>query len=341
MVIRLDEIAKAVNGVVIGDSSTEIFDVSKIEEAVSGTITFIANDRYMKYLSGTGASAVIVSRSITSANTNLVQVDDPYRAFREVILLLHPVSVISENFIHPTALIANTVHITPPVYIGAFSCIEENVQIGKYTFIGAQAYIGRNVSIGENVYIHPKVAILADCSIGNRVIIHSGAVIGSDGFGYVKENGKYLKIPQLGSVVIDDDAEIGANTTIDRATVGKTYVGKGCKLDNLVQIAHNVIIGEDTAIAAQTGISGSTKIRPRVTMGGQAGIAGHIEVGENSIIGAQSGVTKSLPKDSFCFGTPARDHLKTKIIEALLHRLPELFNRVKQLESNQNKNSKQ
>ena len=328
----LDELAQIVNGTVIGDGGIHISDVAKIEEGEKGKISFLANLRYEKYLKDTKASAVIVPRSISKSKTNLLQVDDPYLALRKILLLFHPFPGVTRHSIHSTAYIEKNAHIERPVQIGAFAYIGNDARISKRTVIGAYAYIGNEVYIGEHVLLHPGATILDRCIIGNRVIIHAGAVIGSDGFGYAKEKEKYLKIPQVGNVVIDDDVEIGANTTIDRATIGSTYIASGCKIDNLVQIAHNVKIGEYTAIAAQTGIAGSTKIGSRVALGGQVGIVGHIEIGDNSIIGAQSGVTKPVPKNSFYFGYPARDHKHVKNIEAFMKKLPDMYERIKQLE---------
>jgi len=328
----LDELAQIVNGTVIGDGGIRISDVAKIEEGEPGKISFLANLRYEKYLKDTKASAVIVPRSIYKAETNLLQVDDPYLALRKILLLFYPFPGVTRHSIHTTAHIEKNAHIEHPVQIGAFAYIGNDVRINRRTVIGAHAYIGNEVHIGEHVLLHPRVTILNRCIIGNRVIIHAGAVIGSDGFGYAKEKEKYLKIPQVGNVVIDDDVEIGANSTIDRATIGSTYIASGCIIDNLVQIAHNVQIGEHTAIAAQTGIAGSTKIGSRVALGGQAGTAGHIEIGDNSIIGAQSGVTKSVPKNSFYFGYPARDHKHVKKIEAFMKKLPDMYERIKKIE---------
>ncbi len=329
----ITELAEQVNGTVIGDGAVVISGISKIEDSHPETVTFLANQKYEKYLHDTEATAVLVPRSISESNTNLIQVDDPYGSFRVIALLFHPIPKVERHFIHPSAIINKNVSITEPVNIGAFVHIDESAVIKKNTSIGSHSYIGVNAKIGESVFLHPKVNVLERCLIGNRVILHAGVVIGSDGFGYSKENNCYLKIPQTGNVVVDDDVEIGANTTIDRATIGSTYIGVGCKIDNLVQIAHNVIIGDHTAIAAQTGISGSTKIGNHVTLAGQTGIVGHIEIGDNTIIGAQSGVSKSVPPNSFYFGYPARNHREAKKLEVYIRRLPELFDRLKELES--------
>ncbi len=328
------ELAELVNGTVIGDGTVIISNISKIDEGKPNTISFLANPRYADCLKNTNASAVLVPRSISQSVTNLIQVDDPYSAFQSTSLLYHPRQEIIEHYIHPSVVIEDGVKIEEPVNIGPFVHIEQGVIIGEKSSIGSQCYIGKRAKIGKSVLLHPRVTILDESTVGARVIIHSGAVIGSDGFGYAKEENRYLKIPQIGNVVIDEDTEIGANVTIDRAAMGSTYIGIGCKIDNLVQIAHNVIIGDHTAIAAQTGISGSTKVGEHVVMAGQVGIVGHIEIGAHVIIGAQSGISKSVPPNSFYFGYPARDHRQAKKIEVLVKKLPEIYNRLKKLESN-------
>ena len=327
----LGELAELVGGTVIGDSSVIIFGISKIEEGLPGTISFLANPKYKKYLSETKSSAVLVPKTVTKAAVSLIQVDDSYLALRNIALYFHPPAETSKHFVHPLAHVEKNAFLDSPVHVEAFAYIGKNVQIGKYSHIGAHSYLGNEVKIGECVYIFPGVTILKNCEIGNNVLIHSGTVIGSDGFGYAKDGSKYLKIPQTGNVVIADNVEIGANCTIDRASIGSTRIGKGSKLDNLVQIAHNVEIGKNTVIAAQTGISGSTKIGSNVIMGGQVGTAGHIEIGDNTILGGRAGVTKSIPPDSFFFGYPARDHKTMKKREALLNRLPGMHEKIKLL----------
>jgi len=329
----LEELSRLVNGSVIGDGSTVITAVSDLENGEPGSIAFLANARYKKFLSSTRASAVIVSREITEAQTNLLQVDDPYLAFRTVLVHFNPFPEVKKTVIHPTAHIDKNAHIGDRVHIGAFTVIGAHAIIGDNCIIREHAFIGEKARIGSHTLIHPGVKVLDTCEIGSYVIIHSGAVIGSDGFGYAKKDGRYLKIPQVGNVVIHNHVEIGANCTIDRATLGSTVIEKGCIIDNLVQIAHNVVVKENTAIAAQTGIAGSTKIGKGVIMGGQVGIVGHIEIGDYAILGAQSGVTKSVPEKSFYFGYPARNHTIVKKTEAYLKKLPDLFNRVKLLES--------
>lgn len=329
----LGELADMVGGVVIGDKREIISGISKIQDGQTGTISFLSNLKYTKYITETKSSAVLVPKTVFEAAVNLIQVDDSYLAFRQIALLFHPPEKISKHYVHPLASIEQNTVIDSPVKVDAFAYIGRNVQIGSFSNIGVHTFIGNDVKIGKNVRIYPNVSILDRCEIGNNVIIHSGAIVGSDGFGYVRKNSQYLKIPQTGNVVIDDDVEIGANCTIDRASIGSTHIGKGSKIDNLVQIAHNVAIGENTAIAALAGISGSVDIGSNVIIGGQAGSVGHIKIGDNTILGARAGVTKSIPSNSFYIGFPARDHKIMKKREAILSRLPDMYEKIKRLVS--------
>ncbi|MFC1553893.1 UDP-3-O-(3-hydroxymyristoyl)glucosamine N-acyltransferase [candidate division KSB1 bacterium] len=337
MIKTIDEIAEIINGKVIGDGSITIKGIAKIEEGSKGKISFLANPRYEKYLENTESSVVIVPDSINRAGTNLIQVEKPDFAFRRIVLLFYPPSVVETNFIHSSVIIEDKSKISKPVHIDAFSVVEKGVEIGKNTRIGSHSYIGQNVKIGDNVLLHPRVTIMNDCVIGSNNIIQSGTVLGSDGFGYVKSEGKYLKIPQVGNVVTGMDVEIGANCTIDRSAMGSTIIEDGCILDNMIHIAHNVVIGKNTALAAQTGIAGSTKIGENVSTGGQVGIVGHIEIGKNTILGAKSAALKSVPENSFYFGYPAMDHKKLKKIEAYKKRLPDIYSRLKDLEKRSKK----
>lgn len=333
----LRELASLVNGEVVGDDSISVTGVSKIERSIEGTVSFLSNPKYEKYLENTKASAVLVGKSVTSGNTALIKVEDPYLAFRSVVLFFHPFDEVSEDFRHETAIVSDAAELNSPVYIGPYAIIEEGTKIGPNTKVSARTYIGRNVRIGSNVYIHPAATIMDDTVIGNNVTIHSGSVIGSDGFGYARKGVEYLKIPQIGNVVIKDDADIGANCTIDRAAMGSTVIGKGSIIDNLVMIAHNVTVGDYTAIAAQTGIAGSSKVGDRAILGGQVGITGHVAVGNDAILGAKTGVTNDIPDKAYYFGYPAREHRILKRIEASLTRLPDLIKRVRKLESDSKK----
>ena len=330
--MKLSEIAKYLRGELVGDSDLEITGLAKIESAKSGQITFLANQKYARYLNETNASAVIVLKSQLSVKLPHIKVDDPYLAFLKVLKLFHPPEIPKFSGIHKTAVISDTAIIGDKVTLGAHVYVGENVQIGKNTIIFPNCTLLDNVLVGSNSILYPNVSIRENCQIGNNVIIHNGAVIGSDGFGFAPTGDTYEKIPQVGRVVIGDHVEIGANTTVDRATMGETVIKKGCKIDNLVQIAHNVIIEENTVIAAQSGISGSTKIGRHVTMAGQGGIVGHVTIGDNAVLAAQTGVSKDVPSNEIWFGTPALPIMRQKKIEASLRHLPELTKKIHQLE---------
>jgi UDP-3-O-[3-hydroxymyristoyl] glucosamine N-acyltransferase len=338
--VKVKDIASLLHGTVVGDAEIEISHVAKIEEAGAGDITFLANPKYEKYLSSTRASAVVVSRDLDEKKLNgkrrqiaFVKVDNPYGSLPQLLQTLEGVVSPSFTGIHPSAVIASSADLSPSVAVGANVVIGERVRIGKDSKIAHGSVIGDDVVVGCDVSIYPNVTIREKCRIGDRVIVYPGAVIGSDGFGFAPDrNGTYRKIPQVGNVVLEDDVEIGANCTIDRATLGETLIKRGVKLDNLVHVAHNVVIGENTMIAAQAGIAGSTKVGKNVRMGGQVGIIGHVEIADNVAIIAQSGVSKSLTKPGTTyFGAPAKEQRTAFRIEAALRHLPELLEEVKQL----------
>ncbi|MBN1996292.1 UDP-3-O-(3-hydroxymyristoyl)glucosamine N-acyltransferase [candidate division KSB1 bacterium] len=332
MHVTLAEIAQWLNGAVEGDDSVEIFGLAKIEEAQSGHLTFIANPKYAKYLDQTRASAVLVAFDFPPCDKNIVRVQDPYYSFLILAKKFYHKPCSIPAGIHKTAVIGKNVKMGDNTAVGANVVIGDGCILGDDVILHPGVVIGDHVVIGEKTVVYANVTIREECRIGSRVIIHMGAVIGSDGFGFVFHEGKYQKLPQMGIVVLGDDVEIGANTTIDRATMGETVIKNGVKIDNLVQVAHNVVIGEHTAIAAQTGISGSTKIGKLVRIGGQAGLAGHIQVGDEAVIGGQAGVTKSVDEKIFVSGYPARPHFQARREEASLGRLPGLLRRIKQLE---------
>lgn len=336
----LNTLAEIVSGKVIGDGSVLIYRVAGIEDACEGDITFIANQKYISLLSETKASAVIASPDIVSElkDKNILCVKNPYLAFARVHEVFAPVPVLFKG-IHPKAEINPHVKIGESVSIYADVYIDEGAAIGSGVVLYPGVYVGRNVSIGDNTVVYSNVSIREGSSIGKRVIIHCNSVVGSDGFGFAKDGAKLYKVPQTGIVRIEDDVEIGACVTIDRATLGETVIKRGTKIDNLVQIAHNVVIGEDSIIVAQVGVSGSTKIGSRVTLAGQVGVVGHIEVGDDVVIGAQSGVAHNIPAKSVFSGSPAiphRDWLKAVNIFAKLHEMRktvlDLEKRVKELE---------
>lgn len=333
MSVRLAEIAKWIGGTVDGDDSLQISGLAKIEEAQPGQLTFIANPKYSKYAETTRASAILVDLDFAKSEKTLIRVKDPYFAFLKVVKHLYPEQIGVEPGVHPSAVVGEGSTVGKEVRIGPFVAIGRNCRIGDGVTLYPGVVLGDNVSIGDGSLLYANVSVREGCRIGGNVIIHMGAVIGSDGFGFAFVDGHYEKIPQTGIVVIEDDVEIGANTTIDRATLGETIIRRGTKIDNLVQIAHNVEIGEHTAIAAQAGISGSTKIGKYVKMGGQAGLVGHISVGDYAAVGAQAGVTKAVPPKVFVSGYPAREHMKAKREEASLARLPELLKKIRRMEA--------
>lgn len=330
--MKLSELCKRLQGELVGNGDIEINNLAKIQYAREGDVTFLANPKYAKYLDNTKASAVIVSKTENVKNIPHIKVDEPYLAFQKALTIVYPEHNQIIKGIHSTAVICESAKIADNVNIGPHVYIGNNVHIGSNTTIFPGSVIIDNSNVGDNCILYSNVCIYNDCEIEDNVIIHSGVVVGSDGFGFAPVDQKYDKIPQVGKVVIESDVEIGANCAIDRATIGETRIKRGCKIDNLVQIAHNVIIGENTVIAAQTGIAGSTIIGNHVTVGGQVGIVGHIEVGDNAVLAAQSGISKNVPEGEIWFGYPAGPIAKQRKIEVSLRHLPELNKRVKSLE---------
>ena len=318
----------------------DIRGVAKIEDAAEGDITFLANPKYSRFLGTTRASAVIVGRNVNPADhgvraTPLVylRVDDPYAAFLKVLLLFNPPQDPLPPGIHPTAVLDAGAVLGKDVRIGAQAVVSAGCRLGDGAMLCHGVVLGRNVEVGAHTLLYPGVSVYDGCKIGARVIIHSGAVVGSDGFGFApKPDGTYEKIPQLGIVIVEDDVEIGANCTIDRATMGETIVRKGVKLDNLIQVGHNVVIGENTVIAAQSGISGSTKIGKQNMIGGQVGFTGHLQIADQTKFGAQSGVHRSVdsPGGSY-FGSPAYPAREAMRIMGAMTELPDLLVTVRSL----------
>ncbi|MEI6167866.1 MAG: UDP-3-O-(3-hydroxymyristoyl)glucosamine N-acyltransferase [bacterium] len=334
MTFTIDEIAGKLGGRVQGDGSVKIKSVASLIQAEAGDLSFLGNPRYLPDMTKTHASAVLVNEEWTGTSAvTLIRVKSADAAFAQVALWLARPVISHQPGIHPTAVIAADAKIGKDVTIGPLCVIEPGAVIGEGTVLVAQCYIGHFCEIGPKCLLYPQVTIREYCKVGARGILHNGAVIGSDGFGYVKEAGHWKKIPQVGIVVLGDDVEIGANTTIDRARFGETRVGNGTKLDNLVQVAHNVTIGEDTAMAAQVGIAGSTHIGDRVQLGGQVGVAGHIAIGSDCIVMAQAGLSKDAPPGSILFGSPAMPAREAKKLHAHTMRLPELKEKLVALES--------
>jgi UDP-3-O-[3-hydroxymyristoyl] glucosamine N-acyltransferase len=328
----LDALAVELGGVVVGDGKTAIRGVAGIREAQPGDITFLANSRYDGYLLETQASAVICSREHDKAPLPLLQVDNPYLAFQMVVRLMRPELARPLAGVHPTAVVSPAASVAEGVSIGAHCVVEAGASIGARTVLMPGCFVGVQVRIGEDTMLYPRVTVREECVIGSRCILHPGVVIGADGFGFAFDSGRYHKVPQVGNVIVGDDVEIGANTTIDRATTDSTRIGDGTKIDNLVQIGHNVVTGKHCIIVAQVGVSGSSRLEDYVTLGGQAGIIGHVVIGRGAQVGGQTGITKSVPENAKIFGTPAVTLSVFKRLNAYLKRLPTLFDRTKQLE---------
>lgn len=329
---NLKEIAGFVDGELIGEESVQISGIRDIEEAKEGDISFILHKKFSSYLDTTNASCVIVPEDIKKARCPIIKCKSPTIAFIKLAEFLLPDMIPHPKNIHKTALIDKNASIGKEVAIGANSFIADGVSIGDKTIIYPFCYIGDKTKIGNNCIIYPNVTIRENIKIGSRVIIHPGSVIGSDGFGYDNSTGRHLKIPHIGDVIIEDDVEIGACATIDRAKFAHTKIGKGTKIDNLVQIAHNVVIGENCIIASQSGISGSSSLGRNVILGGQVGLADHVKLGDNVMVGAQSGIPKSIPSNSIVLGTPAKPIKLQRRIWASKTRLPELYERIRKIE---------
>ena len=330
------QIAALVNGSLEGDPDVMVEQLAKIEEASSGSLSFLSNPKYEQYLYTTKASVIIVNEDLKldrSIAGTVIRVKNAYLAFSTLLELynkmrLDKTGVEELAFIHPSAKIGKN------AYVGAFAYIDKGAVIGDNCKVYPHVYIGDNAKIGNDTTLFPGVSVYFDCCIGERVIIHSGTVVGSDGFGFApQEDGTYSKISQIGNVVIEDDVEIGANAVIDRATMGSTIIRKGVKLDNLIQVAHNVEVGRNTVIAAQSGISGSTKIGENVVIGGQAGVVGHISIAKGSQIQAQSGVNRAIAEEGKKWsGTPATPYNAQMRSQVVYARLPELERRLEELE---------
>jgi UDP-3-O-[3-hydroxymyristoyl] glucosamine N-acyltransferase len=328
----LAEIAGMIGGEVVGDGDLVITGLNGMLEAREGELTFLANPKYIPLSKKTQASAIITSRDIRISGKPVIRTDNPSLAFSNLIISMTPAGTHPVKGIHSTAIIAGDADLGQNVAVGPYAVIESKVRVGDNTIIYGGTYIGPETTIGKDCVLYPKVTIREKITVGDRVIIHSGTVIGTDGFGYVQVDGAHKKIPQVGTVVIEDDVEIGANVTIDRSRFDKTIVGRGTKIDNLVQIAHNVVIGEHCIIIAQVGISGSVNIGRGAILAGQVGVTGHLTVGEGAMVAAQSGVTKSIPAGERVMGFPAREHMQVKRSYRYFWKLPEYLKSIKQLE---------
>lgn len=331
MNLTAGHIADQINGTVVGDRNIDIFNISKIEEGSKGSLTFLANPKYTEFIYTTKASAAIVSSDFEPTERielTLIKVKDPYSSFT-TILELFDKDLSKRKGISQLTDVDKSSKISDSSFIGSFSTVGENSIIGEKCIIENQVFIGNNVEIGNGCFIYPGVKILDDTIIGQNCIIHSSTTIGSDGFGFApNDDGSYKKIPQTGNVVIGDNVEIGSNSTIDRATLGSTIISNGVKLDNQIQVAHNVEIGENTAIAAQSGVAGSTKIGKNCMIGGQVGIIGHIKIGDNVKIQAQAGVTSNIESNSRVTGTPAISYMNYNKSYVHFKNLPEIVKKI-------------
>ncbi len=334
MTFTAKQIADFLHGEVIGDPNVAVSSFSKIEEGRPGTLSFLGNPKYTPFIYETAADIVLVNNDFLSEKpikATLIKVPNAYAALASLMAIVEqqkPIKegVASQGFVSPTAILGEQ------IYVGEFAYVGEQARIGNNCKIYPQVYVGDNVQLGDNCTLYPGVKIYHDCVIGNNCIIHAGAVIGADGFGFSKQEEIYRKIPQMGNVIIEDDVEVGANTTIDRAVMGSTIIRRGVKLDNLIQIAHNCEVGENTVMAAQVGIAGSTKIEESCVLGGQVGIGGHITIGKKSQIGAQAGIISNTKEGSELMGSPAfpvKEFFKSSVI---LPKLPDMYRKLNAME---------
>jgi UDP-3-O-[3-hydroxymyristoyl] glucosamine N-acyltransferase len=338
MTFTANQIAVLLQGRIDGDPEKTVASFGRIEEAIDGQLAFLANPKYEEFLYSTGASVVIVGEKLElkqPVNSTLIRVADPYSAFASLLHHYQELKTSQLKGIEQPSYVSTTTTVGDNVYIGAFAYLGDGVILGKNVKIFPGVFIGNNVKVGDNSILHPGVKVYHDCVLGKNVVIHAGTVIGGDGFGFAPQaDGTFKKVPQIGNVVIEDNVEIGSNATIDRATIGSTIVKSGAKLDNLIQIAHNVEVGNNTVIAAQAGVSGSTKIGNNVLIGGQAGVVGHIQIADGSKINAQSGVSKSIKKPkSAVTGSPAFDYASALRSQAVTRNLPDLEKRITELEN--------
>ena len=335
MQFSAEMIAAGLGGEIVGNKDVTVSTFAKIEEGHQGAISFLANPNYDPYLYTTDSSIVIVNRSLElkgEVKATLIKVDDAYGCFAK-LLELYAAYKPKKSGVHPTAVVAESAKVGEGCYIGAYVVVDEGAVIGEGVSLYPHVYVGDGATIGDGTTLHSGVKVYEGCKIGKRCIVHSGAVIGSDGFGFAPNaQGSYDKIPQIGIVTIEDDVEIGANTTIDRATMGSTVIEKGAKLDNLVQIGHNVVVGESTVMAGQSAVAGSAKVGKHCMIGGQSGIVGHVTVGDGTVVASVTGVSKSVPAGSQIMGSQGIDVRRFRRVNAVYRNLPELQYAVNRLE---------
>jgi UDP-3-O-[3-hydroxymyristoyl] glucosamine N-acyltransferase len=326
------DLAAELGGSVEGDGSVLIHGVAGIREALPGDVTFLANARYEAHLAETRATAVICDRQPREYPIPAIRVDNPYLAFQQAVRIFRPDVFRPKPGVHSTAVVAPGAVVGEGASLGPYVVIEDGARLGRGVTVMAGGYVGARVEIGEDTFLYPRVVVREECVLGARCILHPGVVIGADGFGFAFDSGRYHKVPQVGNVVIGDDVEIGANTCVDRATTDSTRVGDGTKIDNLVQIGHNVNIGRHCIVVAQVGIAGSTRLEDYVTLGGQVGVGGHLTIEKGAMVGAQSGVSRNVRAKEVVSGYPAMAHGAWKRMSVLLRRLPALFQGVKDVE---------
>lgn len=328
------QIAEYIQGVIIGDEEATVHTFAKIEEGIPGALSFLSNPKYTHYIYDTKSSIVLVNKDFQperDIQATLIKVDNAYESLAK-LMTLYEMSKPKKSGIDPLASVAASAKIGKNVYIGAFACIEEGAEIGDNAYIHPHVTVGCNAKVGENTILYPQVTIYHDCRVGNQCIIHAGAVIGADGFGFAPSAEGYEKIPQIGIAIIEDNVEIGANTCIDRSTMGATIVHKGVKLDNLIQVAHNVEVGNHTVMASQVGIAGSTKIGEWCMFGGQVGVAGHIQIGDHVNVGAQSGIPRNTKSGSSLMGYPAIEPKQFARSSAVFKKLPDMYSELGRLQ---------
>ncbi len=328
------QIAEYIQGVIIGDEEATVHTFAKIEEGIPGALSFLSNPKYTHYIYDTKSSIVLVNKDFQperDIQATLIKVDNAYESLAK-LMTLYEMSKPKKSGINPLASVAASAKIGKNVYIGAFACIEEGAEIGDNAYIHPHVTVGCNAKVGENTILYPQVTIYHNCRVGNQCIIHAGAVIGADGFGFAPSAEGYEKIPQIGIAIIEDNVEIGANTCIDRSTMGATIVHKGVKLDNLIQVAHNVEVGSHTVMALQVGIAGSTKIGEWCMFGGQVGVAGHIQIGDHVNVGAQSGIPGNTKSGSSLMGYPAIEPKQFARSSAVFKKLPDMYSELGRLQ---------
>ena len=328
------QIAEFIQGTVVGDENATVHTFAKIEEGIPGAISFLSNPKYTNYIYETQSSIVLVNKNFEpekEVKATLIKVDNAYESLAK-LLNLYEMSKPKKTGIDPLAYIAPTAKVGNNVYIAPFACVGDNAEIGDNTSLHPHATVGSGAKVGSNCILYPNTTVYHDCRVGNNCILHAGSVVGSDGFGFAPSPEGYEKIPQIGIVILEDNVEIGANTCIDRATMGATIIRKGVKLDNLIQIAHNVEVGENTVMAAQVGIAGSTKVGRHCMFGGQVGLSGHIHIADNVILGAQCGVISDVKEQTTLLGAPAINAKSFMRSSAIFNRLPDMYRQMNQMQ---------